>query len=512
MIGIKLFKICLNIILGSALGWLALTGCGPKLNEEVLPEAPPSDDGVFISLNSPQKYQFQDPACQENKDQFSLEITSAQVWRIENSGPSNVSLALSETYSSPGLESKAIKASYFARKFVRTCKAKNGDSFSDSLTNCEAHTGENKPLYTFSGEQKPVKICQNKQLFFRDTVESAALNAIETIQQVAEIYEIAFGIPFEKVTLDLFPEFISRWESGKIDQIPSQAWLTDNLAYFPNNKIIAILPDSSNRSHRYYEWEFVVAHETGHHIGNILIGEKMVSTALQWLPELHIYGTAQNGLSPENSGKSFNATIVRSKVLSAIAEGYADDIASILTEEKRETLAQLPCIGSTRDVYSPLFADKVSPKILTADIVSSYFSGQRSPDICGAPNYSSPHHIGAIIAHAVLMTFDEIGNIHGLPGSLGPKHYKAFLMSSVSSWLLAFSENEERLAQAGFPNSIAGFAAMHGAFEDAYEEVLRGISRHHFQHRASKTKAIICKNVRKYLPALDPPPFQHYCR
>ncbi len=490
-----------------------LSACGPKLGENPDPEIGPSDRGIFFSLNNPKKYLFQDQDCQKsNQQQHYLQVSGARVWRMEPSGSVQTKLNLSDTHSAPSLQSASVLTSFFGRRFVRDCKSYE----SSGLRHPQSCLGENPleaPLYTFTGQQNPVIICNSQGSYSRDSVESAALNAIEAIGQAALLHELSYGVPAEKVTLDLFPEFISRWGQTENPDHGSQAWLTDNLSYFPNNKIIALLPDSAEHTQRYYEYEFAVFHEYGHHKANLLVGKKLQTQHMQWQPSAHSFEIDTVSSSPGIKGRGLDLGIVRAKMISAVAEGYADLFASVAAGSKLEVLKLLPCVGATRDAYSERFADGIALKQLTTEVVDQFFSGSEKVTRCGEPNFSSSHHIGSILAHALLRVFDGIALTHGLSGDMNDRERKTFLIRAMDTWLSIYVEIENGLSRSpqNLAGSHAGFSALGASLEQALEPILRNLVNKGFQHRPSKTKTHICNTSKKYLPALDPIPFHHYC-
>jgi len=207
---------------------------------------------------------------------------------------------------------------------------------------------------------------------------------------------------------------------------------SDNLSYSTSfgtwGPTITIYPKGEFGDY-YWEnvniWEssWVLAHEAGHHVFNIMLTnampEKLTFNSISLREDHGHHHEHEPILSwPHKHSDDINfsltaasRTVTEREVRSAVNEAFADLFAYYAAGLNKgithfDLVNRFRCFESSRDVTFPYFKDGTR-KYLNSTIIGEFFANvQGPPQPCFKPDYQDVHAIGAIIAHGMYRLFD----------------------------------------------------------------------------------------------------------
>lgn len=383
----------------------------------------------YWSLNPPGEYELADPSCQESDQRISLDSSSLYLWN--GAGLVNEPVQLAEITSDQSLRSPVVSTTRYGRQYSRTCRASENQG--DGI--CMDSSGNRFP-YNIDLRELFLRICDVDSSFDRDTYENAAVSAVHYLTKAGQFHREATGDTLKKVEVEVLPTFVTTvldasTVNGK--SVDVRYFMTDNMSYFPSRHLVVVFPQSAqtqkNGGHRYWESQFVLAHEYGHHIEEQMGGFRRVS----WNGIAHQYQSMVVGRG-------------LAAALSSISEAFSDLVGFYSLDEDVTSLKDLDGIGADRNLKSPVFGDRRTPKILTADLVSSFLSETSLPAKGEEFRTQDPHLIGAIIAHALRQMFDIALSERSLnPHQAAIEKYRLLLI-----WRKGFGQTSFNSGQAVF--------------------------------------------------------------
>src|SRR5262249_55571374 len=121
-----------------------------------------------------------------------------------------------------------------------------------------------------------LRICADGRTYDRLSYEGVALTSLFYLQRARDTYQrlaVAGGAPApQPIALRVLPAFKDTYDNYNDANGDNQlvTYITHNLAYFPVGQMIAVFPEtatvSAKESGFFWESEFVLSHEYGHHL------------------------------------------------------------------------------------------------------------------------------------------------------------------------------------------------------------------------------------------------------
>jgi hypothetical protein len=447
---------------------LGAFACGPQEshNQRKTKEINP----ITISMNPPaERYFFDDVDCQSEPQSF---IDELPVFNTTSSGvtvsfgrfrPQN----LASTFAT-----RFVRKAVFGRRFQRDCFSNFG------FDRCIDSRGQ-EALWNLTGVTNAIRICKPRRgHFHRNSIEAATSTAAVFIESSANFLEdlhprLENPAPVE---LDVFPMFQMRYKvstSGASGDKPRVLlrYYTDNLAYTPSNATISIFPESQKlqsspedlRRPRLWESSFVIAHEYGHHVENILVGNAQSSLGLSWDGMHH-----SHAIDPTFLRNHGNAAV--RYFVTAISEAFADLLAFHINGNNATSLVLIPGLGKERDPANPQFATINAQKSVDSPYIDALKRGETP--MSGGVLISS-HTMGAAMAHAIHLIFSELSSQQSPEAS---RLHSQLLMQWLERFyriatkqLVQDSINVENLVEA-FSKALSEVIILHlNAREPSYE-------------------------------------------
>ena len=220
-----------------------------------------------------------------------------------------------------------------------------------------------------------LRICDADQSYPRESFEHIALVTAMHLQKAQRFFTSSTGQDVPSMSLLVLPFFRTIYTDKEGGQ--KQRLMYRNIIYYTASKTLAVLPDTDSFYGRgLWESPFIIAHEFAHHA--------QFAGRPKWAASL----AASRGMGGSTTKRS----------LEAFLEGWADLYAFYAVGENPSDIISYPCFGYNRDIANPIFADR-TPKVITADIVATFYAGTSTSSSCVQPDFSDAHTIGAVLAH-----------------------------------------------------------------------------------------------------------------
>ena len=469
-----------------------LTACGQTAPQhEVAPRvAPPTQ-----TPHPPATYAFDDATCQQDAKPGAAAITKGQIysWEGDNVVPHEVTFH--DTTASVSLSSSAIHTTVAGAVFQRSCTGAAGSGFA-----CADGPEADKGWAEVRGGTA-LRLCRDDAVYPRQAVETIGLTSIYFIQAARDRYLAvtaadAAPVP-EPIALAVMPAFITDFSRTNKDgkEAVTRTYITDNLAYFPDARMIAVFPllaeDKRRRPGFYWESGFVLGHEYGHHIDFARHGHVLSNVGLTWDPQVHGFSD-QQALATGRSGSS-----ARAQLAGAEAEGFADLLGYYVGNANGQTITGLPRIGHDRDPGDGKFANK-EPKVLTTVRLKSLL-GLAAMDT--EPAFADIHQTGAVIAYTANQVFSQLTAATssletGSPEEIDGRYRLTLAFMDELVAQMAKLRPEDGAAQASLPLSLA--------FEQA---TTMALNRATIKPNVDALKTSVCQIVARQMPGLASAPF-----
>lgn len=392
--------------------WLALAGlslttiaCGARdhkgVNRGIIP--------IVESRESPREYTLADPECQTKSETQTLTKTQIYAWDGDQVVTKDVDLT--GTTSGKSLTAPAIRETTWNDQFERFCDLKRGrDHACDDTKN----GGELAWYRNDDTSGGLLHICKDNFAYGRETYESVALTSAYYIERANSRYMALGDSPqaLPKIYLSVLPEFIDYLDNYQIDGQSKRykRYITHNLAYFQGGQMIAVFPENvlagADPKGFFWESEFVLAHEFGHHIDWSRHGIALESLGLKWNPMTHSF------IDQVSMAAGQGAVSGRGQVVGSIAEGFADLLAYYSEGATARSLVGLAELGQNRNIGTGKFSNG-DDKVLTEDRLEHLLKDDDGDEIEGAPRFSDIHIIGAILSHTMDDVFTSLIDADG---------------------------------------------------------------------------------------------------
>jgi hypothetical protein len=479
-----------------------LFGAAAAVNLQACGGGDDSEDQVAIVLpervfNPPASYPLADEGCQTRKEPTSLTRTVIPGWQGDE--VKMVPVTLTDTVTSQSLRNSIVKDTVFGVEYERRCDAGRGESA------CLDQFGQERDYKAKEGVGWLLRVCDDDHTYDRKSVETVALASAYYLDIAHRKYmalkEDKAATP-EQLLLNVLPQFTDVYDNfvdTDGERKVKKVYIVNNLAYYGSKRMVIVFPSSQQVDRLYpgYFWEsqFVLAHEYGHHIERMRTGFLTGHLSIEWNPLSHSWEDGEQ-LTMTGSGKT-----EFTQMLGAVSEGFADLLAFYAEGGTSFSLSGIPRLGANRDIRLATFANK-DEKILTTERFNVLTLRNSDPDDSDE-SYGDIHRVGAIIAH----TADKIFKVtslarDGIEEGSGPDMDYRYKM--VLRWI---SEVGEGLSLTKDEGGAAQLARLSDAFATVVNETVAG-SALRSDVSAEDLRRDVCEVLADSLPALAKPAFQ----
>jgi hypothetical protein len=478
-------------------------GCGGMVEDDK--DSPDTIVELQPGASQPAAFSLEDPSCQVSATSASLSTTEIYRWAGDVVESHNVELE--GVFNSPnGLQSPAVNKTTYLDTWIREC-----DPNKPRSSRCLNSRGQTLP-WSFSPEESKgvLKVCDPGKSYGRRTYESMALSAIYYVGNAHDTYqEITGDDTLAKIQLSVSPLFIDEYVFPVSDGVEKRQreYLTHNMAYFPRNGdipygSIAVFPERDSFEEHFpgYFWEseFALGHEYGHHIDLSKSKTYYESIGLYWNTLTHSFTDheIQNGAPALDSGGT-----TRSKIHDAVQEGFADLMAFYSAGGTSKSLVGIECLGGNRDVANSSFANS-EEKILTEDRFDMFLGKAEDTNSACEPHYDNHHTIGAILAHSANSFFSKLTAASPETKDHEKDIEQRYLLTL--KWLDAFKSASLQLKDTN--SDLERLTPVTQAFEQVADEWLTtfGLTG---TSEEKDLRANLCQVVADFIPASPSKPF-----
>ncbi len=477
-----------------ALVALAFTACGESSPAKKYGTPPVKE---VESALKPAEYVLEDPACQDARTPTTLTRTTIRAWQGDQVVEKEVDLSLTSSTDS-SLVTPVISLTSWKDVYTRQCDLDRGEAH-----RCDDKEGYEKG-WALQGTGGDLKICQDGHNYGRLSYEGVALTSSYYLSKAYDRYAALSKADLpQQVQLSVLPHFIDfndhYIQDGERSKL--KTYIVHNLAYFPVGQMIAVFPESAERSDAYtgYFWEseFVLGHEYGHHIDFTRHGKVLANAGLEWNPVMHGFADTvrlRQGLSADSD---------RSLVQGALSEAFADLLAFYSEGATGASLVGLPDIGRNRSIAAATFGNG-DDKILTEDRLSILFGLVDAGETAqGEPKYTDIHVVGAIFSHTADQIFQTLTKTRFASGSQEDvdQRYKMVL-----TWMDSLVEGTAKLTAEESGTDVLQPVAL--AFEKVADAFLASFPLTEDGGLTNDTvRTELCLKAKSLLPALQAGPF-----
>lgn len=361
-----------------------LMSCGEDTRHDRTPN--PTQDLPEYTLIEPSKnYFLEDPNCSSTTtSKYSL--TTAKVYSADSQGLQSHQKELFGVESQLYLKSPIIKDTYYGGLYEAECAESEVESCQDTYLNVSE--------WKVIEERRPLTLCRGDGDYKRLSYESIAATLAYTLQNASSTaLDYISDLSLEPVTLEVIPNFRVRRRGYSLNGENTDVLLyaTHQMSYSPSSQSIIVYPEKdglpANRP-QFWESEFVVSHEFGHHIERTLKLELVSESKASAFTDF-IEGSKDDRRSDK-----------------ALSEAFADLLAFYSLKESPFALSEFPRDFQDRNPLNSIFSDNRTTKVLNQKVLDifesqkdSQYSEQYKVDL------KRMHLIGAIFAHGLHKLF-----------------------------------------------------------------------------------------------------------
>ena len=447
-------------------------------------------------FEAPATYEIFDANCQKQTDKIDLTSGTLPAWQSDQ--VQMISVDLSNTVTSLSLRNSIVKDTVFGVEYERRCDdaKEDGQECLDELGRDDYAAVKGKGWY--------LRICENGYEYPRKSVETVALTSAHYLDLAHKTYlqlkEPSAAVPPQLLlnVLPLFTDiFDNYYENG--EKKLRKKYVVNNLAYYGGKNMIIVFPASKQTDEAFpgffWESQFVLGHEYGHHVERQRTGLLKAKLGIDWNPITHTWEDLSLAKFTDTGTSEFT------QVLGAISEGFADLLAFYAEGGTSLSLTGIPTLGKNRDIRTPTFENNTQ-KTLTQDrlnlLTGRKTAGKRDPD----RHFENIHSGGAVFAYAADRIFKSV-SLARIDIVEGSKEDMAFRYKLLLLWI---DETGEGLSLVKSDPAESHLEKISGAFAKVVDDSVGG-----FTLRPDTTEkqlqSEVCNVLTEVLPALAKPAF-----
>jgi hypothetical protein len=375
---------------------VATSGCGKSSGGS---KEQPIDLPVRV-FEAPAAYSVSDINCQKETDKIDLTSGTIPAWQGDQVGMVTVNLA--NTFTALSLRNSVVKDTVFGVEYERRC-----DYSKEAGKKCLDRFDRDLDYATVEGKGWYLRLCDSVPQYPRKSVETIALTSAHYLDLAHKTYlelkEKSAAVP-PQLLLNVLPLFTdiydNYYENG--ERKIRKEYVVNNLAYYGGKNMIIVFPASKKSDEvlpgYFWESQFVLGHEYGHHVEKQRTGFLKQDLGINWNPINHSWEDQELLKFTETGSSEFT------QVLGAVSEGFADLLAFYAEGGTSYSLTGIPTLGQNRDIRVSTFRSKNS-KILTPERLSLLTHRTSVASNDSEEEFENIHTGGAVLAHAADQIF-----------------------------------------------------------------------------------------------------------
>lgn len=354
-------------------------------------------------FEAPATYAVSDVNCQKETDKIDLRSGTIPAWQGDQVQMVNVSL--SNTFTALSLGNSVVKDTYFGVEYERRC-----DDSKEASKKCLDRFDQDLEYRPVEGKGWYLRLCDQAPQYPRKSVETIALTSAHYLDLAHKTYlrlkETSAAVPPQLLlnVLPLFTDIYDNYYENGEKKIRKE-YVVNNLAYYGGNNMIIVFPASKKSDEvlpgYFWESQFVLGHEYGHHVEKQRTGFLQQNLGIKWNPITHSWEDQELLKFTETGASEFT------QVLGAISEGFADLIAFYAEGGTSYSLTGIPNLGQNRDIRLSTFKSK-NDKILTPERLGLLTDRTSVASNDSEKEFENIHTVGAVLAHAADQIFKTI--------------------------------------------------------------------------------------------------------
>jgi hypothetical protein len=481
---------CLGIFLSAV---VFVSGCGKS-------DSSSGDRPIEYPVRVPEPpatYSITDSLCQKLTEK--VELTSGTIPAWQEDQVQMVKVKLSATTTSVSLRNSVVKDTVFGVEYERRC-----DDAKPNGKQCLDRFDRDLEYKAVEGKGWYLRLCNNAYEYPRKSIETVALASAHYLDLAHQTYlqlkEPSAEVPPQLLlnVLPLFTDIYDNYYENGVQKV-RKVYLVDNIAYYGGKNMIIIAPASkfSDETFPGYFWEsqFVLGHEYGHHVERQRTGFFKDLLGVDWNPITHSWQDLDVLKFSETGSTEFT------QVLGAISEGFADLLAFYAEGGTSYSLSGIPRLGKNRDIRSPTFGN-LTEKTLTQSRLNLLTRRSTVSNGDSEKHFENIHSVGAVLAHGADRIFKSVSLArNGI--TEGSKEDIEFRYKLLLQWIDDTGEGlslvKKDPAETHLQKISDSFAAVVGASIDSF--TLRP------ETTKTQLQSEVCSILTEVLPALTEPAF-----
>ena len=448
-------------------------------------------------FEAPATYSVSDINCQKETDKIDLTTGTIPAWQADQVQMVNVNLT--DTFSSLSLRNSIVKDTVFGVEYERRC-----DDAKEDGKKCLDRFDRDIDYTAVDGKGWYLRLCENAPQYPRKSVETVALTSAHYLDLAHKTYlqlkEPTATVP-PQLLLNVLPVFTdiydNYFENGQ--QKIRKEYLVDNLAYYGGKNMIIVFPASKQSDQAlpgfFWESQFVLGHEYGHHVERQRTGFLKEKLGVRWNPIEHSWEDQSLLAFTETGSSEFT------QVLGAISEGFADLLAFYAEGGTSYSLTGIPTLGQNRDIRISTFRNSTE-KTLTPERLSLLTRRTTAPRGDPDKQFENIHTGGAVLAYAADQIF-KTTSLARLGVVEGSKEDMEFRYKLLLKWI---DETGEGLSLVKSDPAETHLEKISNAFAIVVDNSVASFTLRP-DTTEKKLQSEVCSVLTEVLPALAKPAF-----